>query len=430
MKKIVMAIIIYMIWSNLFNGTRDSDISKLTSNYTISDVLSDFKDYTQTSDEDSYEDRETQQVYEDEINDYYEEPDEVSGAERMKELEDLYYGICVVDAEFDSDKTYEALCMAVEEHEDSIVIYRGLEYVVSDVQRFRVMSDYSYFWCDGWSYSTYDDYIAVYFDYLFNSYEAERIEEQIDSIYRDIQYEVTESTDGSPWSAAEYVYDYLVREVTFDEYYGPNIRNIYGALIEKRAVCAGYTAAFDYIMSRMGYGVGVAGNTNHIWNYMYWDSEDCFIDVTWGDPDAWDAYGNHYVDYSFMGLDYYELQELDSHAIEYAYISGRGYDNIDVEYDYYYGSYVGNYCDVCGFTAYSYSYDTVRDILYRQFYNNNNSLIVKFGDSNELFTAINELLNNNCETLNCILGDIGYYGYYSYSYDEACNTFVLYLNTQ
>ncbi len=53
-----------------------------------------------------------------------------------------------------------------------------------------------------------------------------------------------------------------------------------------------------------------------------------------------------------------------------------------------------------------------------------------FSNVNELYTAVNELTSYGCDTLSQILGEIGYYGYYQYEYNEACNTFVFYLYTQ
>ena len=353
-----------------------------------------------------------------------------SGPDRMEELESQFPGYRIVDGENDSDTTYAEVCSAIEAHEDVIVIYRGTENAVSNMMKFRAMSDFQYFWLDGWNYSVGPDYIRVNIRYLFDTDETQRISEQIDSVYWDIQYSVTHETDGYPWDAARYVYDYLSREVTYDSYAGPNIRNIYGALIEKRAVCAGYAAAFDYLMSRMGYQVGIAGNDNHSWNYMHWDSDERFIDVTWGDTDRWDAYGNYYINYSFMGLDFSELQTLEDHSIDYCYISGRGFYGSEIGSAQFYGSYDANYCDVCGYSIEYYSYEMVRDVFYRQLCGNDNSLIVKFSNVNELYTAVNELTSYGCDTLSQILGEIGYYGYYQYEYNEACNTFVLYLYTQ
>ena len=262
---------------------------------------------------------------------------------RKEELKGLYPGYRVVDGKYDSDTTYEEFCKAIEAHEDAIIIYHGTENVVSDKNKFDAISDFQFFWLDRWTYCVGSDYVKVNISYLFDACETKKIKEQIDIIYSDIQYDITCTTDKSPWSAARYVYNYLTRTVTYDLNAGPHIRNIYGALIERRAVCKGYTAAFDYIMSRMGYQVGVAGNDKHIWNYMYWNSDDCFIDVTWGDPDCWDVYGNPYIDYSYMGLNVCELLTLKDHSIHYCYISGRGFYGSEVGSEYFYGIYENLY---------------------------------------------------------------------------------------
>ena len=72
----------------------------------------------------------------------------------------------------------------------------------------------------------------------------------------------------------------------------------------------------------------------------------------------------------------------------------------------------------------------IEDIFYRQIYENENSLIVKFSDKNTMYATLDELLDNEQSTLNQILVDIGFYGTYRYSYNEACNSFIVYLNAQ
>ena len=386
-----------------------------------------FEEYTEDSESEIIEDMDYDEV---ETSEFYEEDTGVSESGRIEELSHYYTGTCVVDGEFDSDKTFMELCEAVEKHRDSIIIYHGTENVICNIEKFLAMNDYRFFWLEGWCHGNGEDYIKIDFQYLVNIDETDRMKEQIDCVYSDILYGVEESTDGSMWGAAKYVYDYLVREVTYDKYNGSNIRNIYGTLIEKKAVCKGYAASFDYIMSRMGFDVGVAGNENHIWNYLNWNSKDCFIDVTWGDPDEWDAFGNYYVTYSYMGLDVNELLTLDDHCIEFAYISGRSFCDSDVGFECYYGEYEGNYCSVCGLIVDTYSYEMIEDIFYRQIYENENSLIVKFSDKNTMYAALDELLDNEQSTLNQILVDIGFYGTYRYSYNEACNSFIVYLNAQ
>ena len=90
------------------------------------------------------------------------------------------------------------------------------------------------------------------------------------------------------------VHDYLVDTVEYDLEAGSNIYNIYGTLIDKRAVCEGYARAFKYILDDLeiptviacGFAKNSAGVTEtHAWNYVQLENGQWYaIDVTWDDP--------------------------------------------------------------------------------------------------------------------------------------------------
>ena len=90
------------------------------------------------------------------------------------------------------------------------------------------------------------------------------------------------------------VHDYLVDTVEYDLEAGSNIYNIYGTLIDKRAVCEGYARAFKYILDDLeiptviacGLAKNSAGVTEtHAWNYVQLEKGQWYaIDVTWDDP--------------------------------------------------------------------------------------------------------------------------------------------------
>lgn len=94
-------------------------------------------------------------------------------------------------------------------------------------------------------------------------------------------------------SKIKIVHDYLVETIEYDSEAGNNIYNIYGALINRKAVCEGYARACKYILDEMDIpciiACGVAknnmGNTeSHAWNYIQLDGKWYALDVTWDDP--------------------------------------------------------------------------------------------------------------------------------------------------
>ena len=89
------------------------------------------------------------------------------------------------------------------------------------------------------------------------------------------------------WSDEEkvfYVHDYLVKNVEYDNSYANHAG--YDALIEKTAVCEGYSIAFCDICTKLGIpAVMVASNTmHHAWNAVKIRGKWYYVDCTWDDP--------------------------------------------------------------------------------------------------------------------------------------------------
>lgn len=90
------------------------------------------------------------------------------------------------------------------------------------------------------------------------------------------------------------VHDYLIDTVNYDQsLQKSNIYNIYGALINKEAVCEGYARAFKYVLDDLeipciivcGEGQNSDGQVeSHAWNYVQIDDLWYAVDVTWDDP--------------------------------------------------------------------------------------------------------------------------------------------------
>ncbi|MBQ2996981.1 MAG: hypothetical protein IJE22_07125 [Oscillibacter sp.] len=84
------------------------------------------------------------------------------------------------------------------------------------------------------------------------------------------------------------IHDRLAELVTYD-LSAPNQHNAYGAMVEGRAVCDGYTEAFQYLLGKVGiqaYKVaGYSMNESHAWNLVRLDGSYYFADVTWDDQE-------------------------------------------------------------------------------------------------------------------------------------------------
>lgn len=99
------------------------------------------------------------------------------------------------------------------------------------------------------------------------------------------------------YSKALFVHDYIINNCKYDKQtadYNSDINSLsytaYSCLINGTAVCAGYTAAFEAIMHRLGivcgvvYGTSKESGEEHNWNFLILDGNYYYTDVTWDDP--------------------------------------------------------------------------------------------------------------------------------------------------
>lgn len=131
-------------------------------------------------------------------------------------------------------------------------------------------------------------------NYLIDEFQSK---EQVDRALIEIKEnanQVLQKKTGNAQQDIKMVHDYLVDTVEYDTTLSKsNIYNIYGAMIQKEAVCEGYARAFKYYMDKLGIpcvlGIGKGTNSegkteNHAWNYVEVEGTWYAIDVTWDDP--------------------------------------------------------------------------------------------------------------------------------------------------
>ena len=93
-----------------------------------------------------------------------------------------------------------------------------------------------------------------------------------------IKKQIVQNKKENDYQNVKMVHDYLIDNVEYDQTLEkPNIRNIYGTLIEKSCVCEGYAEAFKYLLDALdipcvivsGTATNSQGETeNHAWNYV------------------------------------------------------------------------------------------------------------------------------------------------------------------
>lgn len=133
-----------------------------------------------------------------------------------------------------------------------------------------------------------------------------------------LQSRLDEIADGAAGLAtdfekAKYAHDYIVLNTEYDhgnaaksEGEDEDVYTAYGALVNGKAVCAGYAKAYQLILRRLGipceYISGDAGGP-HAWCAITLDGEKYLVDPTWDDADfSGEGAGGAYVRYNYFCL--------------------------------------------------------------------------------------------------------------------------------
>ena len=146
------------------------------------------------------------------------------------------------------------------------------------------------------SSTTYNVFInngseANYFTDEFSS--ESQVRSAINSIEQ-VKNTLVSRRTGNTYEDIKMVHDYLVDNIEYDTSLSKdNIYDLYGALVNRVAVCEGYARSFKYILDEMGIssvlvigtGTNSRGETErHAWNYVEINNNWYAVDCTWDDP--------------------------------------------------------------------------------------------------------------------------------------------------
>ena len=187
---------------------------------------------------------------------------------------------------------------------------RGIENFVNTTLNSYLYREIAYehpelFWYDPYNFETSitvngnNEYILnIKPAYLFDKQQTE----QMDTEFQEKIEEIVSiaKTKTNTYEQVLYVHDYIVDNCVYDydaynngDYKNPSI-NAYGCLVNGKAICSGYSMAFNTIMKRLGYEIGVEFSTydsfsifseGHVWNYCKLDGDYYYFDLTWDDID-------------------------------------------------------------------------------------------------------------------------------------------------
>ena len=94
---------------------------------------------------------------------------------------------------------------------------------------------------------------------------------------------ISKNVNGTDEEIIRAIYNWCTKHIEYDYTLSKkHIRDVYGALINKKAVCAGYAKAFQYLCEQKGIKCSFISNKKHAWNYVYLNKKWYAIDTTWG----------------------------------------------------------------------------------------------------------------------------------------------------
>lgn len=310
--------------------------------------------------------------------------------------------------EFLSDKeqqVYREICEAIENHETELDV---MKYFITTDTMDKIRNYYSvdqvgYFWNKGtWGYKYYKatDFVSkVNFTYCYSESEAAYMQRQIDAVVGEICADITPYM--SEYEILLHVYESLIDLIDYDtfgiELYDSvehtddepdDLRSIYGAFVNRKAVCTGYSKATQYILQK--YGIECAyissiESEDHAWNLVNIDDEYYYVDTTWGDSSNTDPEKSYpdRINYSFLCMTTAELACVDSHTPD---------DTVELPFC---NSEKYNYYKNKGLYFYYADYDKFSGLIYDAFSENEETIVFRCDNAQVLNTMKTNLIDDN-----------------------------------
>ena len=262
---------------------------------------------------------------------------------------------------------------------------------------YAVLYDHpEFFWItQNYSYTTRtaDGYSELHVEPVLYSSDISQIKqasETVDGIAQSIADEAAAQED--TYRTVKYVHDRIVDTTRYDtasmqlissgnsEGFIP-AATAYGCLVQQKAVCSGYSAAFQLIMNKLGIACGRVNGKRatetgaHQWNYLCLDGEYYFMDLTWDDPIRDDGTDTRTYEYFLISDDDLSRTHSVDGDLPVPHCNGTRYN---------YFVYNGLYYDYYDFYAIKEAADMFRD---------DNAFSVKFPSPEILQTAVDELIS-------------------------------------
>ncbi len=130
--------------------------------------------------------------------------------------------------------------------------------------------------------------------YCMTQDEAKKRQEKIDVAIKSFLTSITDSM--SDYEVTLHIYENIIKLVDYDTIglerqkktsvsaeVPDDLRSIYGVFVNKKAVCAGYAKAMQYLLNLCGIECTYVTSATHAWNLIKLEGDYYHLDVTWGD---------------------------------------------------------------------------------------------------------------------------------------------------
>lgn len=156
--------------------------------------------------------------------------------------------------------------------------------VLSQIQR-----QPEFFWLEGYSITGDGRAYQAEFQWKYTDLTTRR---------NQVEQAAAQALAAIPDGAGDYetaliLHDWLCDHIVYEERSDGSSQDLYGALVNGRCVCAGYSKAYEYLLRRAGIQAetvrGTADNgsgpESHAWTKVVLDGEVYYTDVTWDDQE-------------------------------------------------------------------------------------------------------------------------------------------------
>lgn len=148
--------------------------------------------------------------------------------------------------------------------------------------------------------------ITINVNKLYNEQEIKYINEQMDLIMNDIIKENMTTKE-----KIKVFHDYIINNTKYDEsdLIIENMSNkAYGALLNKKAVCSGYSDLMSIFLDKINIQNYKISNDEHVWNLVNIDGVWYHLDLTWDDPST--SNGKQVLLHDFFLISTDELEKI------------------------------------------------------------------------------------------------------------------------